>query len=80
MGTTGMARKIDELGRMVLPSELRRRFSIQEGDYLGISVEGQRIILTKVESGCVFCDSPDDLKQFRDKLVCPSCIEDLLRS
>jgi transcriptional pleiotropic regulator of transition state genes len=75
--TTGMARKVDELGRMVLPSELRRRFRIHEGDYLGIDVEDGRIILTKVETGCVFCDSPDDLVKFRDKLVCPSCIQDL---
>lgn len=73
-----MARKIDELGRMVLPSELRRRFHIHEGDYLGISVEGQRIILTKVESGCVFCDSSEDLRDFRDKLVCRGCREELL--
>jgi transcriptional pleiotropic regulator of transition state genes len=80
MGSTGMARKIDELGRMVLPSELRRRFAISEGDYLGISVEGQRIILTKVESGCVFCDAAEELTQFRDKLVCKGCVEDLLSS
>lgn len=79
MGTTGMARKVDELGRMVLPSELRRRFHIHEGDYLGISVEGQRIILTKVESGCIFCDSADELEEFRDKLVCKHCREDLFR-
>jgi transcriptional pleiotropic regulator of transition state genes len=75
-----MARKVDELGRMVLPSELRRRFHIHEGDYLGISVEGQRIILTKVETGCVFCDSGDELADFRGKLVCKICIQDLLRT
>lgn len=73
----GMARKVDELGRVVLPSELRRRFRINEGDYLEISVEDGRIILTKVESGCVFCDSPDQLISYRDKLVCPDCIRAL---
>lgn len=77
MRSTGMARKVDELGRMVLPSELRRRFRINEGDYLGIHVEDQRIILTKVETGCVFCDSPDDLVSFRDKFVCSSCLNGL---
>ena len=77
MRSTGMARKVDELGRMVLPSELRRRFRIHEGDYLGIHVEDQRIILTKVESGCVFCDTPEELVNYRDKLVCPTCLEGL---
>jgi transcriptional pleiotropic regulator of transition state genes len=72
-----MARKVDELGRMVLPSELRRRFRIHEGDYLGIDVEDGRIILTKVETSCVFCDSQDELIKFRDKLVCPRCVREL---
>ena len=80
MGTTGMARKIDELGRVVLPSELRRRFHIHEGDYLGISVDGPRIILTKVETGCVFCDSTDEIVDFRGKLVCRACLRDLNRA
>jgi transcriptional pleiotropic regulator of transition state genes len=75
-----MARKVDELGRMVLPSELRRRFRIHEGDYLGIHVEDQRIILTKVETGCVFCDSGEGLVAFRDKYVCTPCMEGLRRS
>lgn len=79
MKSTGMSRKVDELGRMVLPSELRKRFRIHEGDYLGIHVEDQRIILTKVEDGCVFCDSQDQLVPYRDKLVCSSCLESLRR-
>jgi AbrB family transcriptional regulator, transcriptional pleiotropic regulator of transition state genes len=69
-----MSRKVDELGRMVLPSELRKRFRIQEGDYLGIHVEEDRIILTKVESSCVFCSVSADLVTFRDKLICPDCL------
>ena len=72
-----MSRKVDELGRMVLPSELRRRFRIHEGDYLGISVEDQRIILTKVESACVFCETQEDLTTFKDKMICPPCLEGL---
>ena len=62
---------------MVLPSELRKRLRIQEGDYLGIHVEEDRIILQKVESSCVFCGSPDDLVTFRDKLICPDCLNGL---
>jgi transcriptional pleiotropic regulator of transition state genes len=75
-----MARKVDELGRMVLPSELRRRFRIHEGDYLGIHVEDERIILTKVETGCVFCDATEGLVSFRDKFVCSDCLERLPRA
>lgn len=75
-----MSRKVDELGRMVLPSELRRRFRIHEGDYLGIHVEDQRIILTKVETGCVFCDSGESLVAFRDKYVCAECLGSLNRA
>lgn len=74
-----MARKVDELGRMVLPSELRRRFRIHEGDYLGIHVEDQRIILTKLETGCVFCDSTEGLTAYRDKYICSECLGSLRR-
>ena len=68
-----MTRKVDELGRMVLPSELRKRFRIHEGDHLAIHVEEERIVLTKVETGCVFCDSTDSLVDYRGKLICQDC-------
>ena len=71
--SSGMTRKVDELGRMVLPSELRKRFRIHEGDHLAIHVEEERIVLTKVETGCVFCDSTDGLVNYRDKLICKDC-------
>ena len=72
--STGMTRKVDELGRMVLPSELRKRFRIHEGDHLAIHVEEERIVLTKVETGCLFCESTENLVGFRDKLICNSCL------
>jgi len=72
--STGMTRKVDELGRMVLPSELRKRFRIHEGDHLAIHVEDERIVLTKVETGCLFCDSTEGLVNFKDKFVCGSCL------
>jgi AbrB family transcriptional regulator, transcriptional pleiotropic regulator of transition state genes len=78
--SSGMTRKVDELGRMVLPSELRKRFRIHEGDHLAIHVEEERIVLTKVETGCVFCDSTDALVNYRGKLICKDCksaIEDI---
>ncbi|HEV7534215.1 MAG TPA: AbrB/MazE/SpoVT family DNA-binding domain-containing protein [Acidimicrobiia bacterium] len=69
-----MSRKVDELGRMVLPSELRKRFRIHEGDHLAIHVEEDRIVLSKIETGCVFCDSTEGLVNYRDKLICGSCM------
>ena len=77
MRSTGMVRKVDNLGRVVLPSEMRKSFGIREGDYLDISVEDDRIVLAKRESTCVFCRAGDDLKEFRGRLICASCITEL---
>jgi AbrB family transcriptional regulator, transcriptional pleiotropic regulator of transition state genes len=73
----GMARKVDQLGRIVLPAELRRLFGIHEGDLVEIFVEEGRIVLAKVEEHCVFCGSTTDLREFGGKLVCHSCTERL---
>jgi transcriptional pleiotropic regulator of transition state genes len=72
-----MARKVDSLGRVVLPSEMRKSFGIEEGDYLDISVEEDRIILHKRQSFCIFCHATEDLKDFRSRLVCASCVAEL---
>jgi AbrB family transcriptional regulator, transcriptional pleiotropic regulator of transition state genes len=75
--TTGMSRKIDDLGRLVLPAEIRRHFGLREGTHLEIQVEDDRIVLTKVEDRCVFCGSRDGLQAFRDRLVCRTCSHEL---
>ena len=77
MKTTGMARRIDELGRIVLPVELRRSFGIRPGDELEITVDSGRIVLAKVEAGCTFCGSDAELRRFRDRDVCASCASEL---
>lgn len=77
MKNTGMNRRVDDLGRIVLPAELRRTFGLQEGDMLDISVEEERIILIPRKDFCVFCRSKNDLKEFRDQNVCATCITDL---
>lgn len=77
MTTTGMARKVDDLGRIVLPVETRRLFGIRPGDALEISVAEGSIHLRKIESGCVFCDGHNELREYRGKLVCPSCSDEL---
>lgn len=77
MKSLGLARKVDELGRIVLPVELRRQFAIRAGDELEISVDGDSILLHKVEARCVFCGSQEDLRLFRERRVCPDCVEGL---
>lgn len=72
-----MARKVDQLGRIVLPAELRRLFGIREGDLVEIFVEDNRIVLAKVEEQCVFCGSTTELREFNSKLVCMTCVEGL---
>lgn len=70
---TGMVRKIDDLGRVVVPAETRRLFNIQEGDRLTISVEGDSIVIRKLDATCTFCGATDDVTAFRGKGVCSDC-------
>jgi AbrB family transcriptional regulator, transcriptional pleiotropic regulator of transition state genes len=70
---TGMVRKIDDLGRIVVPAETRRLFNIHEGDELSISVEEDSIILRKLEATCVFCGSTTDVKSFKGRGLCIRC-------
>lgn len=76
---SGIARKIDDLGRIVIPAETRRMFNIREGDHLAISVEGAAIVLRKVESTCTFCGATDSVRAFRGKGICPGCRSELNR-
>lgn len=79
MKSTGVVRKIDELGRIVLPSELRRVFGIHEGDQLDISVQGEQIILQKRTDTCLFCGTEEPSIEFRDRWVCEACAGELGR-
>ena len=74
MKSTGIIRKVDELGRIVLPIELRRTLDIAERDELEIYMENDRIILQKFEPACIFCGSGKNLVSFHRKNVCKSCI------
>ena len=77
MKSTGIVRKVDELGRIVLPIELRRTLDIAERDALEIYVDGSSVILKKYKPSCIFCDSAKDITQFHGKNVCPACIAEL---
>ena len=77
MKSTGIVRRIDELGRIVLPAEMRRIFNINEKDAVEIFTKDDMIVLKKYDSVCIFCGSSNDLKTFKDKGVCPKCAKDL---
>ena len=75
MKSTGIIRKVDELGRIVLPIELRRVLDIAQRDELEILVEGDRIVLHKYQPACVFCGSDQNLISFSGKTVCRTCLQ-----
>ena len=81
MKSTGVVRRIDELGRIVLPAEMRRIFNINEKDAVEIFTKDDMIVLKKYGAACIFCGSSataaNDLKEFRDKSVCYKCAKDL---
>ncbi len=79
MKSTGIVRKVDELGRIVLPVELRRTLEIGEKDALEIYVDGSSIILKKYAPSCVFCNDTKDVTSYRGKNVCAACLRELHR-
>ena len=72
-----MARKVDDLGRIVVPAEMRKALDIADGDYLEIALDGVGIVLWKVEDNCTFCRSTTDLRVFHGKQVCARCHREL---
>lgn len=70
-------RKIDELGRIVLPIEIRQCLDIKEKDSLNIFLKDDGIFIKKNVPSCTFCNSTSDLKHFNKKIICDSCINTL---
>jgi transcriptional pleiotropic regulator of transition state genes len=77
MKSTGITRRVDELGRIVLPKELRNTFKINQADAMEIYVDDDKIILVKKQPSCVFCGSGENLKEFKRQLICSNCIKEL---
>ena len=77
MKSTGIVRKVDELGRIVIPIELMRTLDIEIKDALEIFVDGDYIMLKKYEPACVFCGQAKETTSFKGKNVCPECIKEL---
>lgn len=77
MKSTGIVRKVDELGRIVIPKELRKHFGIEEKDGLEIYVEDNKIILRKYEPTCAFCQNSEGVFNFHGKNICPNCAKEI---
>lgn len=77
MKSTGIIRKIDELGRFVIPMEMRNKLDISNNDSLEIYVEGTSIILKKYQPDCVFCGSSKNVIEYKGKNVCEKCLNDM---
>ncbi|MGI6452658.1 MAG: AbrB/MazE/SpoVT family DNA-binding domain-containing protein [Syntrophomonadaceae bacterium] len=79
MKSTGVVRKVDELGRIVIPIELRRTMGIEEKDALEIYVDNDKIILKKYEPACIFCGNAEEVLNYKGKNLCRSCLTELTK-
>ena len=79
MKKTGITRAIDEVGRIVLPKELRATMDLNTKDELDISVEGDRIILKKIQPSCIFCGNGEKLVEFKGSKLCRGCIAEIAK-
>ena len=77
MKSTGVVRRVDELGRIVVPIELRRTMDINVKDTLEIFVEGDQIILKKYHPACLFCEDALNVIQYKGKMICRSCLAEM---
>ena len=74
MKSVGIIRRVDDLGRVVIPVELRNKFDISEKDPMEVFVDGSTIVLKKFEPNCIFCGSSRKLVEYKEKLVCSKCL------
>lgn len=79
MSTNGFIRKVDDLGRIVIPKEIRTNLNIEENSPLEIFSDSTSITIKKLESMCVFCSSKTKLLNFNSKLICSNCINKITK-
>jgi len=79
MKSTGVIRRVDELGRVVIPIEIRTQFGISEKDPMEIYVDGSSIILKKYEPNCIFCGNSKKLVEFEGKPICKKCANNICK-
>lgn len=80
MKSTGIVRRVDELGRIVVPIELRRSLDIGDRDTVEMYLEGENIIIRKYQPSCVFCGTTNDITLYREKMLCLECIEKISKN
>ena len=78
MKKTGVYRRVDELGRIVLPKEIRDALEINIKDPMEIYTDGNSIILKKLEDNCIFCGKTKDITKYKDKIICSKCIQSIM--
>lgn len=74
MKSTGVVRKVDELGRIVLPIEIRKVLDINQKDAIEIFTDNDKIILQKYQPACVFCNNAENVVYFNGKRICSDCV------
>jgi len=79
MKATGMVRKVDGLGRIAIPVELRRKMEINTKDHLEIFVDEENVVLKKYEPACLFCGNTNNMKHYGNRIVCQECIDKLAK-
>jgi transcriptional pleiotropic regulator of transition state genes len=77
MKPAGIVRKVDQLGRIVLPKSLRKRYQMNEGDPIEILVQGDQILLERYRPKCVFCGTMEGVGEFKDRFVCSACLTEM---
>ena len=77
MKSTGIVRNVDELGRIVVPKEIRKKMGIASSDPVEIYVDGDKIILTKYAPCCAFCQSENGITEFKGRTICKTCLEEI---
>ena len=80
MKSTGIVRRIDELGRIVLPIEIRKNLSLASRDAVEIFVNEDTIVLKKYEPACIFCGSLDNASLFKGRIICDKCLAELKKA
>lgn len=77
MRPAGVVRKVDQLGRIVLPKSLRKRYRMNEGDPVEILVQGDHILLERYRPRCVFCGEVEQVAEYREKYICTGCLGEM---
>lgn len=80
MKAAGIVRKVDMLGRIVLPKSLRKRYEMDEGDAVEILVQGDTLVLERYHPKCLFCASAETVGEFKEKPICQTCLSEIVQS